>query len=169
MYQDILILLAPSLLVFVILIWLRALRAAPVDLSPKLPQNAIVVDGSNVLYWNQEPSSLVLLHVLRELKEKGYVPIVFFDANVGYILDDHYYDEAKIAWLIGIPAWQVCVVDRGVVADEGILALATDHCLRIVTNDQYRDWRVKFPHAAKKGTLVGGQWREGSVKWRGTL
>ncbi len=151
-----------------VLRWLRKSRPRRVA-EAKLPSNAILVDGSNVMYWGQEPSSLVVLRVLRNLEEKGYTPIVFFDANVGYVLDDHYYNEAKIAWLIGVPARHVCVVDKGVVADQGILSFATDYNLRVVTNDKYRDWRVKFPHADKKGVLVGGTWRDGAVIWRGSL
>lgn len=156
---------------FIILLWQRQLRMppAPETTEGKLPPNAILVDGSNVLYWGNEPTSMAVLRVLRNLEEKGYTPIVFFDANVGYVLDDHYYDEAKIAWLIGVPAQHVCVVNKGVVADEVILAFATDHNLRVVTNDKYRDWRVQFPHADKKGILIGGTWRDGAVKWRGAL
>ena len=169
MYQDILILLAPSLLVFVLLIWQRVLRAAPVDLSPKLPQKAIVVDGSNVMHWGEEPSAHVLSRVLRSLESNGYQPIVFFDANVGYVLDDHYYNERKLAPVIGIKSEHICVVSKGVVADEAILAFASDYRLRVVTNDKFRDWRIQFPHADRKGILVGGTWREGSVIWRGKL
>ncbi|WP_232204217.1 NYN domain-containing protein [Roseobacter sp. CCS2] len=166
-----LLLLAPAFAAFVILVLLRRRRrppARPLDVA-KLPPNSIVVDGSNVLYWGDEPSSDMVLRVLRNLEEKGYTPIVFFDANVGYVLDDHYYNEAKIAWLIGVPAHHVCVVSKGVVADESILAFATDHNLRVVTNDKYRDWRLRFPHADKRGVLIGGAWRDGAVKWRGKL
>jgi hypothetical protein len=169
MYQDILILLAPSLLLFVLLILRRARGKAPVDLARQPPPNAIVVDGSNVMHWGGDPSADVLARVLRSIETKGHTPIVFFDASVGYKLGDRYYNETKLESLTGIPAKHICVVDKGVVADEGILAFASDHGLRIVTNDQFRDWRVQFPHAAKKGTLVGGQWRDGAVKWRGTL
>jgi len=163
-----LLLLAPALLGLIILLLLRSRKPAA-ETHDGPPANAIVVDGSNVMHWGDDPSAKVLSRVLRELELKDYTPIVFFDASVGYKLDDHYYDETKIAWLIGVPAWHVCVVNKGVVADEAILAFATDHNLRVVTNDKFRDWRVQFPHADKKGILVGGKWREGSVVWRGTL
>jgi len=169
MYQDILILLAPSLLIFILLIWQRVQGAAPVDLSSRPPQNAIVVDGSNVMHWGGDPSVNVLSRILRNLEAKGHTPIIFFDASVGYILGDRYYDEAKLASLVGTPANHICVVDKGVVADVAILAFASDHDLRIVTNDRFRDWRVQFDHAAKKGTLIGGAWRDGTVIWRGSL
>lgn len=169
-YSD-LLLLAPALLGFVILLWARLLRAPPPQIAPrdKLPPNPILVDGSNVMHWGQDPSAHVLSRVLRSLEEKGYTPIVFFDANVGYVLDDRYYHERMLAPLIGVPAEHICVVDKGVVADEGILAFATDHNLRVVSKDKFRDWRLRYPHADKKGTLVAGAWREGSVVWHGNL
>lgn len=142
--------------------------ARPKDLSGP-PRNAVVVDGSNVLHWGQEPSAKVLSRVLRSLEDKGYAPIVFFDANVGYVLDDHYYNEDKLAKLIGIEPEHICVVSKGVVADNAILAYSSDHGLRVVSNDRFRDWRVQFPHAARKGMLLRGNWREGSVVWRGQL
>lgn len=161
-----LLLLVPALVGLLVLLWVRWLRSR----TPKtkaLPPSSILVDGSNVMYWGQEPSALVLSRVLRSLEQKGHTPIVYFDANVGYVLDDHYYNETKLAGLIGIPARHICVVDKGVVADEAILGFASTYRLRVVTNDQFRDWRVQFPHADKKGILVGGKWREGSVIWRG--
>ena len=156
---------------FVVLLWLRRGRTTAPEPEPeaKPPQNAIVVDGSNVMYWGKEPSAHVLATVLRALENKGYTPIVFFDANVGYVLGDSYYNESQLALMIGTPATNICVVSKGVVADGAILAFASDHTLRIVTNDQYRDWRVQFPHAGKKGQLVRGVWKEGAVVWRGKL
>ncbi|KQI72206.1 hypothetical protein AN191_08725 [Loktanella sp. 5RATIMAR09] len=134
-----------------------------------VPGNAILVDGSNVMHWGPEPSFKILAQVLRSLERAGYTPVVFFDASVGYVLDDHYYDEAKLAPLLAVPQEHICVVNKGVIADVSILSMATDHGLRVVSNDKYRDWRVKFPHAAKKGVLLDGTWREGTVVWRGKL
>jgi hypothetical protein len=166
-----LLLLAPALLGFVILLWARLLRTPPVPLAPQdtLPPNAILVDGSNVMHWGPEPSAKILAQVLRSLERAGYTPIVFFDASVGYVLDDHYYDEAKLAPLLGIPQEHICVVSKGVVADVSILSMASDHRLRVISNDKFRDWRVQFPHAARKGVLLSGTWREGTVVWRGSL
>ena len=144
-------------------------QVTPPEVEITVPQNAILVDGSNVMHWGPEPSSKTLAQVLRSLVRAGYAPIVFFDASVGYVLDDHYYDEAKLAALIDIPQDHICVVDKGVVADVAILSMASGHGLRVVTNDRFRDWRVQFPHAAKKGILLGGSWREGTVVWRGKL
>lgn len=166
-----LLLLAPALLGFVILLWARLLRTPQVPLAPQdtLPPNAILVDGSNVMHWGPEPSAKILAQVLRSLERAGHTPIVFFDASVGYVLDDHYYSEAKLAPLLDIPQEHIRVVNKGVVADERILSFAAIHNLRVVSNDRFRDWRVQFPHAAKKGVLLSGTWREGTVVWRGKL
>jgi hypothetical protein len=168
MYSD-LLLLAPALIGFLVLLWWRKTPQKTAEPDVELPPNAIVVDGSNVMYWGGDASAHTLDRVLRALENKGYAPIVFFDANVGYVLDDSYCNEAKLAAMIGTPAKNICVVSKGVVADEAILAFATDHDLQVVTNDQYRDWRVRFPLAGKKGKLVRGTWRDGSVVWRGKL
>ena len=155
--------------VLVLLLFRNLGRKRKARLAEVPPENAILVDGSNVMHWGDGASVRTLSRVLRDLEAKAYAPIVFFDANVGYVLDDCYYNETRLAPLIGVPREHICVVDKGVVADEAILSFATDFGLRVVTNDRYRDWRVTFPHADQKGTLIGGTWRQGSVVWRGKL
>ncbi len=162
-----LLLLAPAAIIFVILLLLR-LRGRATDAVPSentAPRNAIVVDGSNVMHWGGDPSLDVLARVLRSLETAGFSPIVFFDANVGYKVGERYYTEETLAPLIGVPIDHIVVVDKGVVADEMILKCATDLRARIVTQDKFRDWRVQFPHAAKKGVLVSGKYTNGNVKW----
>ena len=171
-----LLLLAPALGVFVILLLLRS-RGTTKTAAPRgrtktkgPPPNAIVVDGSNVMHWGGKgPSSKVLSRVLRSLENKGYAPFIFFDASVGYKLDDHYYDAYKLAHVTGVHAGHIRVVNKGEIADVAILAFAGDHGLRIVTNDQFRDWRVQFPHAGHKERLIKGSFREGAVRWKGRL
>ena len=162
-----LLLLAPAAVVFAVLLLLRLRQTtdtiAKTDEGP--PANAIVVDGSNVMHWSGEPSLKTLARILRDLEAKGYAPIVFFDANVGYKIGERYHDELALAPLIGIRFDHICVVSKGVVADESILMFASDHGLRVITNDYYKDWRPQFPHAKRKGTLVRGRWMEGNVKW----
>ena len=170
MWYDIFIILLPSLFAFLVLVFSARDKAAAKQAdADALPRNAIVVDGSNVLHWGGAPSLKVLSRVLQSLQDKGYAPILFFDANVGYLVSDRYYGEATLAELLPVPERQICVVDRGVIADEAILSFAGDHNLRIVTNDRYRDWRDRFPAANRKGAMLRGDWREGSVVWRGSL
>lgn len=133
------------------------------------PPKSIVVDGSNVMHWGGDPSAKVLSRVLRDLEEHGLTPIVYFDANVGYVLGDAYFDEVKLASLTKLSVEQICVVGKGVVADEKLLAFAADHGLRVVSNDRYRDWRLQFPHLKKKGRVLRGTYDNGNVRWRGAL
>jgi hypothetical protein len=161
-----LFLLLPVLGVLAVLILLRLLRRdPPVDGGP--PENAIAVDGSNVMHWGGEPSVKVLEQVLRAIEARGQAPIVFFDANVGYKLFDRYYSEAMLATVLCIPQKHILVAHKGVVADEWILDFATKHGLRVVSNDKFRDWSVRFPLVRKKGWVLRGIYRDGTVVWGG--
>lgn len=164
-----LLLLLPAAIGFVVLLALRQRRAAPEPPQATVPRHAIVVDGSNVMHWDGDPSAAVLARVLRALEVKGYTPIVFFDASAGYRLSDRYLNETALAAMIDVPVGHVCVVDKGVIADQSILAFAADHGLRVVSNDQYRDWRVRFPHLGRKGAVLRGRFQDGSVVWREQL
>lgn len=126
----------------------------------------VIVDGSNVMYWGGEPSQVVLSGVITSLKSKGFAPYVIFDANVGYKLGNRYLDDAPMATLIGLPAAQVIVVEKGVAADEWILTVATEQNLRIVSNDRFRDWKEKFPFVGHKGRVIRGDWVSGNVVWK---
>lgn len=127
----------------------------------------VIVDGSNVLHWGGEPSLLVLRRVIESLRSKGFAPHVIFDANVGYLLGDHYLDDQPMAKLLGLKFGHVLVVEKGVTADERILAVATEQNVRVVSNDQFRDWSVQFPIVRKKGRIIRGTWQDGSVVWQG--
>lgn len=164
-----LMLLLPAVIGLIVLVALRRRRAAPLPVKTAVPRNAIVVDGSNVMHWGGAPSAQVLARVLRALEAKGYTPIVFFDASAGYRLSDRYMNEQHLAEVIGVPQAHVCVVDKGVIADQAILAFAADHRLRVVSNDQYRDWRVQFPHLDRKGAVLRGRYQDGAVVWREEL
>ena len=70
----------------------------------ELPENGIVVDGSNVMYWNGDPETRVLRRVIDKLKELGFQPFVVFDASVGYRLSDRYLDDVTMAAIVDLPA-----------------------------------------------------------------
>ena len=132
------------------------------------PNKHIVVDGSNVMYWGGTPSVLVLARVLTALTDRDLIPIVYFDANIGYKLWGKFENANTVAVKMRINPRMVIVVPKGVAADEMLLETAVDHGLRVVTNDRFLDWRVRFPQAAEKGFLIKGEWRQGSVVFRGT-
>lgn len=157
--------IAAAVLFVLVLICIRLalrLRTKPTP-SEALPDNAIIVDGSNAMHWNGDPSEKVLIRVVQTLKGKGYNPIVIFDANVGYKLRDRYLDDKPMAKMIGLPVAQVLVVEKGIVADQVILDFAAESGLRIVTNDRFRDWSVRYNFIKDKGRLVRGEIREGTV------
>jgi hypothetical protein len=137
-------------------------RPIPLD-----PDKYIIVDGSNVMHWGGEPSVLVLTRVLAALVNAGLTPIVYFDANVGYKLWDRHANAQSAAKKLGLDPRVVIVAPSGVTADELLLEAAVDNGLRVVTNDRFLDWRVEYPKAGKKGFLVKGEWRQGSVMLRG--
>jgi len=128
--------------------------------------NAILVDGSNVMFWGGDPSVRVLKTVVASLTAKGFAPYVIFDANVGYKLSDRYLDDAPMAKLIDVPVARVLVVEKGVSADNRILEIARDHGLRVVTNDRFRDWKGTYPMIGKKGFFVRGSFKGGNVQWQ---
>ena len=97
MVSDLLLML-PVVVLAVALFLLRVRRKQ--KYAPEgPPPNAIAVDGSNVMHWGGEPSAKVLRKVLSALIEGGYEPILFFDANVGYVLDNRYYAPRELARL----------------------------------------------------------------------
>ncbi len=148
-------------------VFLLVLRAVfkPRSEESDVPPNAILVDGSNVMHWGGDPSIKVLRGVLRGIEKRGFSPVVVFDASVGYRLSDRYLHGPAMAKLIDLPKAHVYVVQKGVVADEVILDLATIHELNVVSNDRYRDWSVQFPLVKKKGRMMRGAWKGGAVVW----
>lgn len=137
-----------------------------VDAPVEVPENAILVDGSNVMHWGGEPSILVLTRVLRALEDKGLTPFVCFDANFGYKLWGRYVGAHIAASELSLPPDQVYVVDKGVVADEVLLDLAATHGLQVVSNDRFRDWAEQYHWVKDHRRFRRGRWQEGSVIWQ---
>jgi Zc3h12a-like Ribonuclease NYN domain len=130
----------------------------------QVPQRYVVVDGSNVMHWkNDQPCIATLRSVLRELIENGFVPVVWFDANVGYKISDRYLGPHSLAKLLGVPAQQILVAPKGTPADPLLLDCATQLRAKVVTNDQFRDWTESHPQMKEPGFLVAGGFRGGKV------
>jgi hypothetical protein len=143
---------------------IRTRRKARED-RDAVPPNAIIVDGSNVMHWGGDPSLQVLTGVINRITDLDLTPIVVFDSSVGYRLMGRYLHGNAMATLIGLPAAHIYVVHKGVVADEVILDLAQVHGLKVVSNDRFRDWSVKFPIVKTKGRMMRGTWKGGNVVW----
>lgn len=143
----------------------RAKQRPPADVGP---QNWILVDGSNVMHWEQNTPKLApLLRVIERLRTLGYVPGIVFDANAGWKLFGRYMDDDDLAHLLQLQRDQVFVVPKGTQADPFLLSVARDLKARIVTNDRYRDWAETYPEVQERGFLVQGEMRGAKVWLRG--
>jgi hypothetical protein len=124
----------------------------------------IVVDGSNVLHWDGEvPAIATVARVVDDLRSRGFVPVVWFDANVGYRIGDRYMGPESLARALDLPARQIFVAPKGTPADPLLLEGAVVLNARVVTNDRFRDWTNDHPKILEPGFLVPGQVRDGSV------
>ena len=147
-------------------VWARRKRASK--------GNWIVVDGSNVLYWDREtPDLQSVRHVVGILKSEGFDPVVWFDANVGYLIGSRFMGAAVLADALGLPRRQVYVAPKGTPADPLLLEGAEALGARVVTNDRFRDWEDRFPRIREDGFLVRGfitsneiglEWERGAAK-----
>ncbi|MXQ09119.1 hypothetical protein GQ651_14825 [Alphaproteobacteria bacterium GH1-50] len=120
-------------------------------------KNWIVVDGSNVLYWhNETPDLHSVKQVVDILRGEGFEPLLWFDANAGYLIGDRYMGPAILAKKLEMPTASVFVAPKGTPADPLLLEHAVKLKARVVTNDRYRDWEETFPQIRMQGFLVRG-------------
>lgn len=115
----------------------------PERLAPlrRVPRGPVVVDGSNVAWFDQEslaqgkPRLRHLLSVRRALWARGFFPVVLHaDANLPYFIDD------KAGLLALRDRGELGLVDAGTVADEVLLRTAKLLGAPLVTNDRMEDW-----------------------------
>jgi len=142
-----------------VLLWFlpkpAAARRAPQKYSP-IPW--LVVDGSNVLFWNPAgPSLETVAQVLRRAEAAGLHPLVWFDANVGYRVGDCWLGPIELAKALSSPRKRVFVAQKGHPADPFLLEMATQRGARVITNDRFRDWSAQFPSVTTPGFLIQGR------------
>lgn len=136
--------------------------------SKPVPENWILVDGSNVMHWQDNTPKLEPVKlVIGQLRRLGYVPGVVFDANAGWKLAGRYLHDGDFARMLGLEARQVLVVPKGTQADPYLLETAREFGARIVTNDRFRDWVEKHPEVATPGFLIRGDLRDSSIRLAG--
>lgn len=127
-------------------------------------QNHIILDGSNIMHWNDgTPQLETVRDVVRHLIKLGFTPGVVFDANAGHLLTGRYQHHGAMGKLLGLPEDRVMVVGKGTPADPTILAAARDAGARVVTNDRYKDWAGDFPEVHTPGHLIRGGYRDGKL------
>ncbi|TKZ21890.1 hypothetical protein FAP39_04635 [Shimia litoralis] len=138
-----------------------ALAVIWIVLRPK-PRPKIAVDGSNVLYWeNNVPSLGTVREVLARLSHAGYDPYIWFDANVGYLVSDRYLNERALGKMLRFPAGRIQIADKGTPADPLILAYASRAKVRVVTNDRFRDWTQEYAQFQDQRLFVRGSVKNG--------
>jgi len=122
-------------------------------------QPEIVIDGTNVLYWNDNEASLDSLRaVIVHLSGKGFLPFVFLDASSRHHLRDKSLDEASFARALSVHPGRVMVCPAGTEADVFLLKFARDNNLAVVSNDRFGD-RKALVRGTKlvKGVIVNGK------------
>ena len=103
----------------------------------------VVIDGANVAYEEKsaggKPRLSNLLKVKREMEERGFDTVIIVDASLKYEIDDQSQMEALIE------SQHIRQVPAGTDADFFILEIADKCDARIVTNDQYKDYKDRYP------------------------
>lgn len=127
--------------------------------KPASDQREIAIDGTNVLYWNDnEPSLDSLRAVIAHLAGKGFLPFVFLDASSRHHLRDTSLDEAGFARALSLHPARVMVCPAGTEADVFLLKFARDQKLAVVSNDRFGD-RKDLARGTKlvKGVIANGK------------
>jgi hypothetical protein len=146
------------------LVALALLGLALLGLRRARRRPSVIVDGSNVLFWDGGTPSLATVgKVVDHLRAQGCKVGVIFDANVGYRIGTRYLDDADLARPLCLPADRVLVVPKGTPADAYVLRAARDMGARVVSNDRFRDWATDWPEVTQPGFLIRGGVRDGRV------
>ncbi len=149
---------------FLLVAVLVLLLARRRNVVPDFVGQAVLIDGSNVMHWEDNTPRLgPLQQVVQNLSVLGLKPGVVFDANAGYKLQGRYLDEQELAGLLGLPKDQIFVVPSGSQADPYLLETARMLQAQIVTNDRFRDWQTDFPEVTSAGLLISGGVRDGQI------
>ena len=119
----------------------------------------IVIDGTNVMYWDGETAQLdTLRSVVDYLTQRDIAPIVFLDASSRHHLKDKSLTEKGFARALGLSQKQVMVCPAGTEADVFILKFAKQEALPILSNDRFGD-RSNLAKGIKivKGVITSGR------------
>lgn len=126
-----------------------------------------VIDGSNVFYWdNDRPALQSVKLVVDSLVSDGFEPILWFDANIGYLVAGRYLGPAKLSKTLGFPARRIFVAPKGTPADPLLIADAVKLNASIVTNDRFRDWQKDFPQITDQQAFLRGEINDKAVRFR---
>ena len=105
--------------------------------------------------------------MVSSLTRQGLAPVVWFDANAGYLIAGRYMGPAPLGRALDLPPDQVYVAPKGTPADPLILRGARMLSARVVTNDRYRDWTGTHPEVTTPGFLIRGRVEGDGVRLEG--
>ncbi len=115
-------------------------KRTPAKAKPRAPQQReVVIDGTNVMYWDGEPDLRTLRHVVDKLRSKNLLPFVFFDASARHHLGDRSLNAKGFAMALGLKQNRVRVCPAQTDADAFILSYAKENNLPVVSNDRFGD------------------------------
>jgi hypothetical protein len=122
----------------------------------KLP--GVVIDGTNVMYWDGQADLRTLQIVVDKLVGKNLAPHVFLDASSRHHLGDKSLDQISFAAALGLHRNQVTVCPAQTEADAFLLKFAKDNSMPVVSNDRFGD-RAALAKGLKlvKGVIAGGK------------
>lgn len=122
------------------------------------PQREVVIDGTNVMYWDGDADLTTLQAVVAYLMGKGVHPFVFLDASSRHHLNDKTLTKAHFAKALGLPKDRVTVCPAQTEADSFILKFAREQGLPVVSNDRFGD-RAQQAKGLKliKGVMANGR------------
>jgi len=138
--------------------------AAFQDEAPKWRKVA-VLDGSNVMHWqDNQPDLNTVKRVAAAARKQGLKPVVYFDANAGYLTRGKYLGPAELSRHIGVPRRDIHIAPKGLPADPLLLKAAKRLNARVISNDKFRDWLDTHPYVQHYGFLIPGDVRDRKVQ-----
>lgn len=146
------------------------MSSAPLEpVSPLLPLSGrrFVIDGTNVVlvHGRARPELRYVLALCKYVTKLGSTFTCFFDANMGYILDEYDRQQYEVfQQIMSDPRWSenLCVVPGGTEADEWILRCAKSEGADVISNDKYRSrarrnrwiWKRRHPLVGERQRIV---------------
>lgn len=140
-------------------LWPASQPATQPRKKPEQGQKEIVIDGTNVMYWeDNQPDLTTLRTVVAALMKRGYLPYVFLDASSRHHLRDKSLNESGFARALGLHIKRVIVCPASTEADEFLLRFARDQGLPVVSNDRFGDRKQIADNIKRvRGVIANGK------------